>query len=138
MREGFGRAGLPYNPPPDVVPNTRDALRVCELARDRGLHTELHDRLMDAYWAEATNIGDRDELRRLAVDVGLDAAEVDETLATGLHADRVAASTQEAHSIGITGIPGFLVDRRLVLTGAYPLDVFDQVWAQLGIEPIAG
>ena len=39
MREGFGRAGLPYNPPPDVVPNTRDALRVCELARDRGLHT---------------------------------------------------------------------------------------------------
>ena len=32
----------------------------------------MHDRLMDAYWAEASNIGDADELRRLAAEVGLD------------------------------------------------------------------
>ena len=48
------------------------ALRVTELARDRELHRAVHDRLMDAYWAEARNIGDPEELRVLAVEAGLD------------------------------------------------------------------
>jgi predicted DsbA family dithiol-disulfide isomerase len=57
------------------------ALRVTELARDRGLDERVHDRLMDAYWSEARNIGDPDVLQALAVEAGLDAAEVDEVLA---------------------------------------------------------
>jgi predicted DsbA family dithiol-disulfide isomerase len=60
MEQGFGRAGLPYNPPPDVVPNTHMALRVTELARDLGVHGPFHDRLMEAYWSEAVNLGDPD------------------------------------------------------------------------------
>ena len=31
-------AGCTYNPHPAVVPNSRKALEVTELARDRGLH----------------------------------------------------------------------------------------------------
>ena len=50
------------------------ALRVTELARERGLHAAVHDRLMDAYWAEGRNIGDPAELRSLAVEAGLDGA----------------------------------------------------------------
>ena len=38
LRERFAEEGLAYNPPPEVVPNTMRALRVTELARDRGLH----------------------------------------------------------------------------------------------------
>ena len=56
------------------------ALRVTELARERGLHASVHDRLMDAYWAEGRNIGDPEELRSLVVGAGLDAGEVDDVL----------------------------------------------------------
>jgi len=42
----FAAAGLEYNRP-ETVPNTRLALRVTELARERGLHEPFHDRLMD-------------------------------------------------------------------------------------------
>ena len=66
MREFFAARGLEYNPHPDVVPNTMSALRLTELARDLGKHSAVHDRLMDAYWAEAQNIGDADVLRTLA------------------------------------------------------------------------
>ena len=138
LAETFARAGLPpYNPPPEVVPNTRDALRLTELARELGLHGAFHDRLMDAYWSEACDIGDHDELRRLAGETGLDPAEVEDVLAGDRFLGDVLASTRDAQSIGINGIPGFLLDRRLVLTGAYPLEVFDQAFAQLGIEPAA-
>ena len=70
MREFFAARGLEYNPHPDVVPNTMSALRLTELARDLDRHGELHDRLMDAYWAEAQDIGDTDVLRTLAGESG--------------------------------------------------------------------
>ena len=137
MVSAFGRDNLVYAPPPAVVPNTRQALQVTELARDLDLQRVFHDRLMDAYWAEEADIGDPDVLRRLAAEVGVDAEQVEDTLAGDRYVDRITASTQQAHSLGITGIPGFLLDRRLVLTGAHPLDVFDQAFAQLGLAPVA-
>ncbi len=127
----FEANGLVYNPHPEVVPNTMPALRVTELARDRGLHRAVHDRLMDAYWAEARNIGDPEELRTLAIEAGLEPAEVDEALAGDVYADRVQASTAEAQSVGITGIPAFALDGRLLILGAQPREVFEQAFAQL-------
>jgi predicted DsbA family dithiol-disulfide isomerase len=127
----FEANGLVYNPHPEVVPNTMQALRVTELARDRGLHSAVHDRLMDAYWDEGRNIGEAAQLRALAVEAGLDPAEVDEALAGDVYAERVRASTAEAQSIGITGIPAFALDGRLLILGAQPREVFEQAFAQL-------
>jgi predicted DsbA family dithiol-disulfide isomerase len=132
LKQWFEREGLAYSPPPEVVPNTMRALRVTELARERGLHEPVHDRLMQAYWEEARNIGDPAELRALAVDAGLEAGEVDEVLEGDNFRDRVLGSTAQAQSIGITGIPAFLLDRRLLVMGAQPRDVFRQAFEQLG------
>jgi predicted DsbA family dithiol-disulfide isomerase len=85
---------------------------------------------MDAYWAEATNIGDPDELRRLAAEIGLDAAEVDRVIAdSSAYLDLVHGSTRQAQSIGINAIPAFLLDRRLIVLGAQPLRVFRDAFA---------
>jgi predicted DsbA family dithiol-disulfide isomerase len=111
------------------------ALRVTELARERGLHAQVHDRLMDAYWAEGRNIGDPEEVRPLAVEAGLDGSEVDDVLAGDAYRDRVLASTSQAVSIGITGVPGFLLDRRLLVLGAQPQEVFERAFAQLNQTP---
>jgi predicted DsbA family dithiol-disulfide isomerase len=102
-----------------------------ELARERGLHAAVHDRLMDAYWAEGRNIGDPAELRALAVEAGLDAAEVDAVLGGDVYRSRVVGLTQQAVSIGITGVPGFLLDRRLLVLGAQPPEVFERAFEQL-------
>jgi predicted DsbA family dithiol-disulfide isomerase len=88
---------------------------------------------MDAYWSEATNIGDPAELRRLAAEVGLDAADVDRVVEDeSLYLDVVAASTREAQSVGINAIPAFVLDRRLIVLGAQPLAVFREAFARLG------
>ena len=121
--------GLAYNPPP-VSPRSLDALRLTEHARERGLHASFHDRLMDAYWTEAQDLGDHEVLRRLAGEVALDGA--DEVLGSDRYADDVARSTAAAHSLGINGIPAFLLDRRLLVLGAHPRETFEQAFAQLG------
>jgi predicted DsbA family dithiol-disulfide isomerase len=131
LRERFAAAGLEYNRP-EVVPNTRLALRLSELARERGLHQTFHDRLMAAYWSEATNIGDPEELRRLAAEVGLDAEEVGRVIADpDAYLDFVEDSTRQAFSAGINAVPAFVLDRRLIVLGAQPLEVFRGAFAQL-------
>ncbi len=131
LRARFEAAGLEYNRP-EIVPNTRLALRLSELARERGLHEAFHDRLMDAYWAEATDIGDPDVLRKLAAEVGLRADEVENAIADpAAYLDVVEGSTAQAQEIGIDGIPAFLLDRRLLVLGAQPLEVFRRAFEQL-------
>ena len=132
LRARFADAGLEYNRP-DTVPNTRLALRVTELAREQGQHDAFHNRLMDAYWSEAVNIGDADELRRLAGEVGVDGVErvIDDPDA---YLDAVEGSTRQAFSIGVNAVPAFLLDRRLIVLGAQPIEVFRQAFAQLGEE----
>jgi predicted DsbA family dithiol-disulfide isomerase len=129
MRERFAVDGLEYNPNPDVIPNSFDALRLTELARDLGRHDEIHDRLMDAYWRDAVDLGDRDELRRLVHDLPAD--DVERVLASDENRDRVLASTAEAQSIGINGIPAWVIDGKLLVPGAQPREVFEQAFAQL-------
>ena len=131
LRDRFAAYGLEYNRP-ETVPNTRLALRVSELAREHELHDPFHDRLMDAYWSEATNIGDPDELRRLAAEVGLEVADVERVIYDPeAYLDVVEASTREAQSIGINAIPAFVLDSRLIVLGAQPLEVFRKAFAQL-------
>jgi predicted DsbA family dithiol-disulfide isomerase len=89
----------------------------------------MHDRLMDAYWEEGRNIGDPDELRALAAEVGIDDPEV--AWEDDAYLQRVLGSSAQAQSIGVSGVPGFLLDRRLLVLGAQPRDVFEQAFERL-------
>jgi predicted DsbA family dithiol-disulfide isomerase len=134
VRRFFAERGLEYNPHPDVVPNTMTALRLGELARDLGRHGDLHDRLMDAYWAEAKNIADEDVLRDEAAAVGLPPTEIEDVLGSDRYRDRVEESTRQAYGVGANAVPAFVLDRRLLVLGAQPVEVFEQAFEQL--EPV--
>ena len=131
VREFFASRGLSYNPNPDIVPNSMNAQRLTELARDLGKHAELHDRLMDAYWSEAKDIGDLDVLRAEAAAVGLPGNEVEDVLGSDRYRDRIEASTREAYGFGANAVPAFVLDRRLLVLGAQPDEAFEQAFKQL-------
>jgi len=119
-------AGLPFNPHPERVPNSRRALELTEWARLSGepVHDALHERLMDAYWAEGRDIGDWDVLRACASDVGLDPDEARAAVDSGVHAAAVDGSTQWAQRHGIHAVPAFILDGRLLVSGAHPVAAF--------------
>jgi predicted DsbA family dithiol-disulfide isomerase len=123
-------AGLTYNPPP-VIPNSRRALEVTELARDAGLHEAVHDRLMQAYWSEGRDLGDEDVLLELVSEAGLDRTEAKAAVDDRRYAERVDASTQEAQLHGIHAIPAFVLGRKLLVLGAQPHETFELAVGQL-------
>src|SRR3954463_12438236 len=127
----FAAAGLP-NAERDFVPNSHPALNVAELARERGVHEQLHERLMTAYWGEGRDIGDVEVLVREAVAAGLEADEVRDVVATGKFEDRIRESTQAVLEMGAGGVPAFAVDDRVLIPGAQPHELFERVMAKLG------
>jgi predicted DsbA family dithiol-disulfide isomerase len=128
MDARFAQLGLTYNPP-SIRANSMKALRLGEHARAEGLFDSLHARLMDAYWAEGQNIGDPEVLRALATDVGLDG--VEEILESDAYLDLVHASTAQAVAAGVTGVPAFVLDQRMLVLGAHPRSTFERAFAEL-------
>jgi predicted DsbA family dithiol-disulfide isomerase len=123
--------GLDYNPHPEVVPNSMRAQQLTELARELGRHQVVHDRIMDAYWGEAQNIGDPDVLRRLAGELELPETDVEEVLTTDRYRNEIVESSRQAASVGANAVPAFVLDRRLLVLGAQPDEVFEQAFARL-------
>lgn len=128
----FDAAGLPYAGTIEKVPNSRRALLLAELARERGAFDALHPRLFDAYWARGRDIGDERVLLEEGTAVGLDEGEIAEALRDERHLTRIEAQTRAALELGAGGVPAWLIDHRLLVPGAQPHEVFARVLERLG------
>jgi predicted DsbA family dithiol-disulfide isomerase len=110
-----------------------DAHRVIHLAKAGGLQDAMEERLFRAYLTEGEVVGDHAVLTRLAVEVGLDEAEVRDLLVGDRHAADVRDDERTGASLGITGVPFFVIDRAIGASGAQPsellLDLLRQGWA---------
>ena len=103
--------------------NTFDAHRVIHFAAEHGKQGEMKERLLKAYMTEGRPIADRDELAKLAGEVGLDAEQVRTMLSTDAFADAVRQDEAEARQVGVTGVPFFLIDEQFGVPGAQTPDV---------------
>lgn len=110
--------------------NTFDAHRLLHLAADRDLQDEVKERFLAGYLEAGVPIGEPVALRELAVGAGLDDTEVAEVLAGERYADAVRVDEREAHALGISGVPFFVIDRRFGVSGAQPAAVLEQALRQ--------
>jgi predicted DsbA family dithiol-disulfide isomerase len=134
----FEEAGLPYGGALDKVPNSRRALMLAELARERGSYEALHPRLFDAYWARGCDIGADQVLIEEGIGVGLDESEIIDALHDERYLAGIEAETAAAIELGAGGVPAWLIDRRILVPGAQPHDVFASVLERLGHAPVDG
>jgi predicted DsbA family dithiol-disulfide isomerase len=118
--------------------NTFDAHRLLQLAWERGVQPQVKDRLLRAYFEEGEAIGDPETLARLAAEAGLDPGEVRSVLAGDAYAEQVREDEALARGFGITGVPFFVLDRRLGVSGAQSsdllLEALRQAWAAVSDE----
>jgi predicted DsbA family dithiol-disulfide isomerase len=70
--------------------------------------------------------------------VGLGEQEIEAALGDPRYGERVAQQTEAAIELGAGGVPAWVIDERLLVPGAQPHEVFDQVLARLGHQPAAG
>jgi predicted DsbA family dithiol-disulfide isomerase len=130
MTERAAADGLDYHLDGQQSGNTVDAHRLVHLAAARGRQDELVERLYRAYFSEQRSVFDADSLAELAAEAGLDEAEVRDVLAGDAYADAVAADVAQAQAYGITGVPFYVLDGRIGVSGAQPVEVFTRALEQ--------
>ncbi len=115
-------------------PNTVDAHRLIHWSAAEGSQSDMAERLFAAYFSEGLDIGDQAVLADLATDVGFDAATIAGRLAGDEDRELIVAEIENAYRIGVTGVPCFIVDQRLAVTGAHPAEVLVQAIEQAVAE----
>lgn len=120
--------------------NTRLAHRVVALAHARGQSAAALEALFAAQFEEGVDLGDQEALlahlgRRA---VPLDAGELRRALADGEGEAPVDEDVRLARELGIEGVPFFLADGELGLSGAQPPETFGAFLAQARSEGRGG
>jgi predicted DsbA family dithiol-disulfide isomerase len=114
------------------TPNTLDAHRIIWLAGERHVQDAVVEKLFLAYFTDGRDLCDLVTLASIAADAGLDRAEVDELLAGDEGLDVVGVAEDRACRLGVSGVPYFVVNGRVVLSGAQPPELFQQAFEQAG------
>ena len=125
--------GLKYALADGVSGNTELAHELLHLAAERGRGGEAKERLLRAYFEEGRSVFDVEALVPLAVEVGLDEAEVRAALTDRRYRAAVREDAATAQAFGATGVPFFVVDRKYGASRAQPaellLQILERAWA---------
>ena len=109
-----------------VAPNTLNAHRLVLLASEHGLGRQMALALYRAYFSEARDVTNPLQLEALGVSVGIEVGSVRALLSGEGHRAAVQDSQLEAQRLGISGVPFFIFDQRLAVSGAQPRTVFER------------
>lgn len=120
------------------TPNTLDPHRVIWLAGERGVQDAVVEALFLGYFTDGGDLSDRATLAEIAAGAGLDRPEVDELLKSDQGLDAVRAGEDQARRLGVSGVPFFVVNGRVALSGAQPPELFRQAFEQVGETAMAG
>jgi predicted DsbA family dithiol-disulfide isomerase len=112
------------------VGNTFDLHRVIHLGLAKGVQPALVGAINEAYFAQARQVFDHAELTEVAAAAGLDPAVVAQVLKSEDYADDVRKDELQARELGITGVPFFVFDMALGVSGAQPAELFTQALDQ--------
>jgi predicted DsbA family dithiol-disulfide isomerase len=126
--------GLTYNYDNIQMTNSFEAHRLSKWANQFGLEAKLTERLMKAYFTDGLNIADLDTLVAISKEVGLDEVEARQVLESKDYGDQVVSEIEEGRSIGVQGVPFFVLNRKYGISGAQPVEHFAQVLNQLWEE----
>jgi predicted DsbA family dithiol-disulfide isomerase len=111
-------------------PNTLDAHRLIKWAGGIGKAAEMKQRLMDLYFTEGADLTNRAVLVQAAADIGLDADDVREALASDKDVVEVEQEAQSAKDAGIQGVPMFIFGGRFAVSGAQSPEYLAQAIAR--------
>ncbi|WP_326518668.1 DsbA family oxidoreductase [Acinetobacter sp. CAAS 2-6] len=132
IAEMAAEEGIEFNWQQANSGNTFNAHRIIHLAQSKGLGHQAQEAFFYSYMTQGLPIGERETVEDVAARIGLDAAEVEYVLDTDLFADFVRHDEQIAkEQLKVNGVPFFVFDQRVALSGAQPLEVFTEVLSKV-------
>jgi predicted DsbA family dithiol-disulfide isomerase len=111
---------------PPVQPRSRRAHEAAHWARRHGKFREYNDALFRAFFQGGEDIGNTDVLTRLANHMALEGDDLRQALDKDLYLENVLADEREAKKLGLRGVPAFIANRRIALSGVQSLESLEK------------
>jgi predicted DsbA family dithiol-disulfide isomerase len=127
MRARMTAEGLAYGDR-RMTFNSRLAQELGKWAETQPGGEAIHDALFKAYFVDGRNIGDPEELARIAGSVGLPTDQAREVLEKRTFKAAIDADWAKSRQYGVTGVPTFVAGQRGVV-GAQPYEALVQLVA---------
>jgi len=109
-----------------VQPNTVDAHQLILLAAQVDAQDGVVESLFEGFFLEGRDLSDRDTLLDLAQRGGLPRADADRCLSEQLLRKTVEEQDDYARKLGVEGVPFFIFDHKLAVSGAQPPEILVQ------------
>ncbi|CAM4352252.1 Predicted dithiol-disulfide isomerase, DsbA family [Pedobacter westerhofensis] len=130
--------GLRFNIGNAVVANSFNAHRLIQLAKSMDLGNEIEELLFIAYFIDGKNIDDHTVLTEVGTAAGLEKFAVETMLSGFDFSNEVRADEHIAQQIGINGVPFFVFDQKLAVSGAQSPETFlgamKEAWSKSDIS----
>jgi len=111
--------------------NTRLAHEATEYAREHDNGNEFHKVVFRKVYAEGQDPSQWEVLRAAALEVGLDAEEMQREVEAERYLAKVVDQVRWAYQIGVTGVPTYVINNRYAIVGAQPYEVFEGALEQI-------
>ena len=116
-------------------PNTLAAHSLIALAIDAGKQDAVVEALFRAFFLEGKDLTSADTLAEIALGAGLDTGDVKAFLASENARAHIRAEDKEARKIGVEGVPFFVFNKRIAVSGAQEPAVLLEAMLEAEKEP---
>ncbi|WP_160710951.1 DsbA family oxidoreductase [Chitinophaga solisilvae] len=123
-------SGLDFHFEKAVVANSFDAHRLIQFAKQHQLGDAVEEQLFAAYFTDGKDVSNHETLADIGAAIGLNRDAVVAMLRSDDFSGAVNTDGLEAQQLGARGVPFFVMDRKLGVAGAQPVEAFTQALTQ--------
>jgi predicted DsbA family dithiol-disulfide isomerase len=117
-------------------PNTVPAHQLIALAQLHGRQDDMVETLFRGYFLEGADLTQTDALVELARRAGLENEAARACLDDDAQRQAALAEDEQARALGVSGVPFFIFDRRLAVSGAQEPQVLLRALREAAAEPV--
>ncbi|MFP3831363.1 DsbA family protein [Chryseobacterium sp. SIMBA_028] len=130
-------AGIDFDFEKALITNTFNAHKLLHLAKKYNKSNEMEEALFIAHFIDGQNVGDTEVLVSLAEKLGIDKDEARQAVTSDQLDYEVNQDILEARNNGVSGVPFFVLNGKYAVSGAQPVEVFENALQQTYKETVS-
>ena len=137
IREAGKLVGIEFNYENIIkTPNTLNSHRILKWAEKESKQEEALELLFYSYFTEGRDIGNNEELVKIAKKLGLNTKKIEKDLDSDIDIKEIELEEWSYRDLGIAGVPTYILEDNMIITGSQSSETFINVFNKINSRKI--
>ena len=118
------------------TPNTLNSHRILKWAEKENKQDEALELLFYSYFTEGRDIGNNEELVKIAKKLGLNPKKIEKNLVSDIDIKEIELEEWSYRDLGIAGVPTYILEDNMIITGSQSSETFINVFNKINSRKI--